>query len=341
MDGADLYSLPTMRVPGKGTLLAALLAGVGILLAGITLRVHATTHPPRRSDAPPDLETMQLDFEQVEFAAVDGVRLQGWHLPGEPGVSPIVLCHDLGRSRASMFALAFDLSQSGFPLLIFDFRGHGSSGGEQSTLGLEEKRDVLGAVDFLSSHSEYHGLPVGIYGVGMGAHAAALAAADRRSIRVLILDGLYPDASFLLLRRVYGGWGTGMRRLGLLPEAIFTLLTGNRPNETRAADVVPELRDRDVLLLAAAGDTALVEEIERIYESIPEQRYVDGNMELHPASQSRSLFGEERNRHHGRVREFFVTRLQQNAQTRRASGGETSPKNRNNPTTAGQGTEGI
>ena len=280
---------------------------------------------PRRAEAAPDFDTMQLDLEQVEFPAVDGVRLRGWHVPGDPGVAPIVLCHDLGRSRASLFGLAFDLSRSGFPLLLFDFRGHGSSGGDHSTLGLEEKRDILGAVDFLSSRGEYHGRPVGVYGVGMGAHAAALAAADRRSIRVLVLDGLYPDASFQLLRRVYAGWGVGVRRLGFLPEAIFVVLTGNRLDEARAADVVPRLGGRDVLLLAAAGDAVLVEEIEQIYESIPEQMYVDGNLELLPVSHSRSLFGEQRDRHHGSIRDFFLTRLEKAAPTRRAAGPVAAP----------------
>jgi pimeloyl-ACP methyl ester carboxylesterase len=330
-----------MRFSGKGTLFAALLVGAGILLAGAVLRVHATIHPPRRAEAPPDLETMHLDLEQVEFLAVDGVRLEGWLVPGDTGLSPIVLCHDLGRSRASLFGLAFDLSHSGFPLLLFDFRGHGSSEGEHSTLGLEEKRDILGAVDFLSSRSEYHGRAVGIYGVGMGAHAAALAAADRRSIRVLVLDDLYPDVSFRLLRHVYSGWGVGVRKLGFLPEAIFVVFTGNRLDEARAADVVPRLTGRDVLLLAAAGDAVLVEEIERIYESIPEQKYVDGNLELLPASHSQSLFGEERNRHHERVREFFVTRLESAAPTRRAASHDPAPKNRNSPTPTGRDPEGI
>jgi len=330
-----------MRFSGKGTLFAALLVCAGILLAGAVLRVHAAIHPPRRAEAPPDLETMHLDLEQVEFPAVDGVRLKGWLVPGDPGVAPIVLCHDLGRSRASLFGLAFDLSRSGFPLLVFDFRGHGSSAGDYSTLGLEEKRDILGAVDFLSSRSEYHGRPVGLYGVGMGAHAAVLAAADRRSIRVLVLDDLYPDASFPLLRRVYAGWGVGVRNLGFLPEAIFVLLTGNRLDEARAADVVPRLKGRDVLLLAAAGDAVLVEEIERIYRSIPEQMYVDGNLELLPVSHSRSLFGEERNLHHGRVREFFTTRLVTAAPTRRAAGDDPVPKSRNSPTMSGQDAEGI
>lgn len=330
-----------MRISGKGTLFAALLASVGILLLGAVLRVHSTLHPPRRAEAPPDLDTLRLDLERVEFPAVDGVRLSGWHVPGEPGLAPIVLCHDLGLSQASLLGLAFDLSRSGFPLLLFDFRGHGSSEGDHSTLGIEEKRDVLGAVDFLALRREYHGRSMGVYGVGMGAHAAALAAADRRSIRVLVLDDLYPDASFRLLRRVYGGWGVGVRRLGLLPEAIYVVLTGNRIYESRAADIVPRLKGRDVLLIAGAGDPVLVHEIEAIYRSIPEQRFVEGNLELLPVSQSRSLFGEERNRHHGRVRDFFLMRLEQAEQVQRADGRATIPKSPTSATTIARESEGI
>jgi pimeloyl-ACP methyl ester carboxylesterase len=311
-----------MRLSGKGTLLAAFLAVVALALLGSALRVYATLHPPRRTEAPPDVEAMQVDLEQVRFDAVDGVRLEGWHVPGSQGMPPIVLCHDLGRSRASLFGLAYDLSRSGFPVLLFDFRGHGSSGGRGSTLGLEEKRDVLGAVDFLAARRDYRGLPLGVYGVGMGAHAAVLAAADRRSIRVLVLDGLYPDPSFRLARRVFAGWGLGIRRLGFLPNALFVLFTGSRPDARQAARVLPDLRSREVLLLAAAGDAVLVREIERIYASIPEQIHVEGNLELLPVSQDRSLFGEDRVRHHAAVREFFATRLDEVGVKKASTGGQ-------------------
>jgi pimeloyl-ACP methyl ester carboxylesterase len=298
-----------LRLSSKGSVYAALTAGVAILIVAAVLRVHGTLHPPRRSDAPPDTDALHLDLEEVSFNSVDGVPLRGWHIPGDPGVPAILLCHDLGAARTSLLGLALDLSRAGFPLLLFDFRGHGASGGDGSTLGLEEKRDVLGAVDFLASRKEYRGRSFGVFGVGMGAHAAVLAAADRRSIRVLVLDGLYPDPSFELVRRVYSGWQPGVRRLGFVPETIFLLMAGARADGERAADVVHRLTGRDLLLLAPEGDPELGVEIQRMYESIPEQMYVDGNLELLPATHSEGVYGENRRLHHGSVEEFFVSRL--------------------------------
>ena len=90
-----------------------------------------------------------------------------------------------------MLTLGIALQKGGFTVLAFDFRGHGASGGTGSTLGLDEKRDVIGALDYLAA-SGVEARRIGVYGVGMGAHAAVLAAADRPSASVLVLSGLYP-----------------------------------------------------------------------------------------------------------------------------------------------------
>jgi len=298
-----------LRLSSKGSVLAALTAGLAILVLAAVLRVHGAMTPLRRSEPAPDAEALHLDLEIVAFDSVDGVPLQAWHIPGDPGAPPVLLCHDLGSTRSSLLGLALDLSRAGFPLLLFDFRGHGKSGGDGSTLGLEEKRDVLGAIDYITARKEYRGRPIGVYGVGMGAHAAVLAAADRRSIRVLVLDGLYPDPAFDLVRRVYAGWRPAVQRLAFVPETIFLLLAGARADGERAADVIHRLTGRDLLLLAPEGDPVLGDEIRRMYESIPEQMYVDGNFELLPATHSEGLYGENRKRHHGSVEEFFVSRL--------------------------------
>src|SRR4029453_354334 len=92
-------------------------------------------------------------------------------------------------------------------------RGPGASGGTASTLGVDEKRDVIGAVDYLADLEGIDHRKVGAYGVGQGAHAAVLAAADRPALKALVLDGLYPDASYPLVRSAFEGWDFGERRL--------------------------------------------------------------------------------------------------------------------------------
>ena len=277
--------------------------------AATTYRVLRQTEPPRAQEAAIDFEAMMVRAEAVEFPAADGVTLRGWLIRGAAERPPIVLCHDLGASKSSLVNVALALSRVGFTVLLFDFRAHGASDGTRSTLGLNEKRDVLGAVDFLAGLEDLDARRVGVFGVGMGAHAAVLAAADRPAIRVLVLDGLYPDTTYALVHRVYGKWNFGVNHLAFMPRGVFLALNGLPDDGERAADVIGRLPGRDLLLLAPASDTSLADEMMRMYESVPDQADADGNFVVLPATEVDGLFAADLTRYHDRVSEFFSARL--------------------------------
>jgi len=292
-----------------GALLGVLLVACLLVVSIVGVRVYLATHPERQTDDGFDFNSMLMRVEQVQFPAADGTRLAGWLIEGDDAKPPVLLCHDLGSSKASQVSLGIELQHRGFTVLMLDFRGHGESGGRSSTLGLDEKRDVVGALDFLAERRGGDGGRVGVYGVGMGAHAAVLAAVDRPSLRVLVLDALYPDVSEPLARQVFAGWEPGIRGLSIVSKGLFALMYRTRIGEHRAADALPGLLGRDVLLLAPAGDPELTAEIQRMVESIPEQPEVDGNMVVLPATQGDNLYGEDLDRHRQQVAGFLEHRL--------------------------------
>jgi pimeloyl-ACP methyl ester carboxylesterase len=292
-----------------GSVLGLALLVWSLAVALSSYRVWRVTRPPRQVEQVIDFAVIGTSVQPVEFRAVDGPRLKGIVLEGGSSRPSIVLCHDLGSSQSEMMPLALRLQSAGFTTLVFDFRGHGSSEGRASTLGIDEKRDVLGAVDFLGGRERLNARRVGVYGVGMGAHAAVLACADRPSIRVLVLDGLYPEPGFTLTRRVFAGWEPGERYLDFLPRGVFAVLNQKSLSEHSASEVMPGLVGRDVLLLAPERDARLTLEMTRMVRSIPEQRDVDGNLLVLPATQSEGLYGENVTLHHEKVIAFFDSRL--------------------------------
>jgi pimeloyl-ACP methyl ester carboxylesterase len=247
-----------VRTPWGMALLILLLLVV-LALGATAVRVYAKTHPGERPLIDIDFDSMEIPFESVEFDSPDGVILRGWLLRGLPEQPSVVLCHDQGEDRTSLVTTAVALRQSGFSVLMFDFRGHGESGGSSTTLGLLEKRDVLGAVEFLNRAGDVDTSRVGVYGVGMGAHAAVLASAELSEVRVLVLDSLYPDAAYPLVRDVYAEWGFAERNLSFVPRILFAAFHGTLIGRQRAADVIGRLQGRDLLLLAPAGDSALAQ----------------------------------------------------------------------------------
>lgn len=292
-----------------GTLVIALIATVALATAATGIQVYRVIHPPREVERGGDLGSMLSHVQDVRFRSSDGIDLVGALLRGRPGGPAIVLGHDLGGSKASLMNLGIALQDAGFTVLAIDFRAHGASGGSWSTLGINEERDLIGAVDYLAGQSEIETRHMGVYGVGMGAHAAVLAAEDRPVLRVLVLDGAYPDIGYSLARRVYRGWGLGVERLGFLPRLVFDLSTRTHSGADRAAAVIPRLAGRDILLVAPAGDTALAGEMKRMYDAIPEQRDADANLITLPATSTEGLYGAEAERYHRRITEFFEQRL--------------------------------
>jgi len=200
------------------------------------------------------------------------------------------------------------LHQEGFAVLMFDFRGHGESGGNRSSLGLLEKRDVTGALDWLAEKKPRR---VGVFGAGMGAHAAVLAAVERPELQVLVLDGLYPDVAYPLAREVYPAIGWARKGFGFLAHGAFFLFHGSSPHSRRAADSLEALTGRDLLMLAPASDSALADEMREMVQRIPDQIDVDGNLVVVPATLGEGLYGEQLGRYHERVTGFFTARLVQ------------------------------
>lgn len=297
-----------LRTP-LGAILAAVLIALAVLVGGTAVRVYARTHPEPNSISRIDFGAMRVVVEDVSFTAADGLPLRGWLMRGKPDRPSVVLCHDLDENRESLINVAIALNKTGFTTLLFDFRAHGESGGSRSTLGLLEKRDVLGALDFLREQSAGNAERVGIYGVGMGAHAAVLAAAEVPQVRVLVLDSLYPDAAFPLVRDVYSKWGFAERNFSILPRTMFSVLSGASARGERAEEIIGNLPGRHLLLLAPAGDSTLAAEMQRMYERIPDQEDADGNLVVLPATRADALYGSHVDRYHERVAGFFAARL--------------------------------
>jgi pimeloyl-ACP methyl ester carboxylesterase len=295
---------PTLRkgLIGLGFIVAALVAAT----VWLSVRVTAAMHPERTVESVGKLQRDVLGIARVGFPATDGTRLSGWVLEDGSESPWVVLGHDLGSSKGELLGLAVELQNRGFRVLLFDFRGHGESEGDRSGLGVSEKGDVLGALDYVRQRGSTE---VAVFGVGMGAHAAALAASERAEVRVLVLDGLVPDASFLLEREVFGDWDFGARHLGFAARAVYGGLIRDSIERETAEAVLPQLHDRSVLLLAPATDAVLADRLEAMVGTIPVSEDHDGNLVVLPATVGGRLYGDEAERYRVRVAGFLAERM--------------------------------
>jgi alpha-beta hydrolase superfamily lysophospholipase len=78
------------------------------------------------------------------------------------------------------------LHDSGYNVVMFDFRGHSRSEGQQVSMGYHERLDLLGVVDYLQSRGIDR---VGVLGFSMGGAVAISTAPQSDAIRAVISDG--------------------------------------------------------------------------------------------------------------------------------------------------------
>ncbi len=140
-------------------------------------------------------EDFNLDYEDVTFEAADGVKLSGWLV--NPGKDKVIIQSHFGiqGSRSGYtpegkgLFKAWDrnirflkhvkaLVDAGYTVLMYDFRNHGNS--EEGTCksitsGVEEYKDVIAAVKYITNHEDYKTAPIGLLSICMGCNSTTYA----------------------------------------------------------------------------------------------------------------------------------------------------------------------
>lgn len=127
-----------------------------------------------------------LLFETIEFKTSDGLTLHGVWIPTSGSTRAVIVMHGHGGSYDFDLYRAPSLHNAGFNVLFFDFRAHGRSEGKRMTFGYEERRDVLGAIEFLHSRGMQH---IGLLGFSYGGIVSMLFGAEFHAVEAVISDG--------------------------------------------------------------------------------------------------------------------------------------------------------
>ncbi len=183
--------------------LLALVLGLG--LAACT---SLAFHPTRDYVLTPD--QIGLAYRDVAFQAADGVRLHGWFLPARgPRIGSVLFVHGNAENISTHIGAVAWLPAAGFDVLLFDYRGYGSSEGEPSLAGLQ--LDFEAALATLLDMPEADSDHVVVFGQSLGGALAitALAASpDRERVRALVVEGAFTSYRDLAREKLAGFWPT-------------------------------------------------------------------------------------------------------------------------------------
>jgi uncharacterized protein len=161
------------------------------------------TKPDDHPQYADDPGTFGLDFETVHFRSrVDQLQIAGWFIPNRGAERAMILVHGRDASKQNAISgnlprLAAELHAAGLAILMIDLRGHGESEGKRYTFGVHERRDVLGAVDFLDERGFAPG-KIGVLGISLGGAAVIGAAVEEAAIGAVVVDSIFADIKMLI-----------------------------------------------------------------------------------------------------------------------------------------------
>ena len=250
-----------------------LLFTAGLMTAGLTLAVtgftwHAANdylHPARRPRAAENTPArLGVDYQAIELLAFDGIRMAAWYTPPRNG-AVILLAHGYAANRGDVTDIYACLARRGFGVLAWDFRAHGVSGGEISTIGYYETQDVEAALDFALSQPGVQ--QVAAWGGSMGGAVSLMAGAQRTEIQAIVADSSFTSLEDEMAVMV---------KLPLLRPLIrFFAETEAGANISAVSPVekIAQISPRPVMIIAGENDQSIpAQSGQRLYAAAQEPR---------------------------------------------------------------------
>jgi len=253
---------------GGVLMLVVLYFGVGYFAATTMTKVG---EHPQYNQTPGNFG---LEYETVGLRSrVDQFKLSSWYIPNKNAERAMILVHGRDASKQNAISgklpeLASELHRAGMAVLMLDLRGHGQSEGKRYTWGVFERRDVLGAVDFLLDEGFLPG-KIGVLGISLGGAAAVGAAYEDKAIGIVVLDSTFADLQALVKpnwRKVSGLPMIFLSSTLLMWQAMYRFDL----RKVKPAQELGEMESRPVLVMHSQSDeTVPVAQGIRLAEAAP------------------------------------------------------------------------
>lgn len=244
------------------TLTALLVAAIGTVVWASYDHTIGYLHPERNIASGEILQANGIAYQEIELRTEDGVTLSAWYTPPKNG-AVILVAHGYGDKRAEDFYALF--ASHGYGVVAWDFRAHGKSGGEFSSLGLYETLDAKAALDFALAQPDV--AHIGAWGGSMGAVTMIRAAAHYPEIEALIADSPFATLEDEMDLRV------PFPMMRSLIQFFAEWESGTSIDRVRPVDDIASISPRPVFIIQGMGDGMIpLDSAQRLYDAAGEPR---------------------------------------------------------------------
>jgi fermentation-respiration switch protein FrsA (DUF1100 family) len=247
----------------------ALVALIVIVFLGISVYLGYSMTRVERVPVEESPANLGLEYEDISFPSRDDtLNLRGWYLPSDDSERIIIMVHGAETNRTdpgvNMLGIASDLVGRGYNVLMFDLRGHGESEGKRLSAGYHERKDLLGAIDFVKGRGFER---IGVLGFSMGAVTALMVAAENNDIDGVVADSSFADLTGIIEREFKER--SGFPGFFLNP-LLFTvkIMYGVDFRAVKPIASVPLIAPRPVFFIHGEKDTFVpLENVYRLYDA--------------------------------------------------------------------------
>lgn len=205
--------------------------------------IHVRNLLPRQN-----VETQGLT--DITATTDDGLVLRGSYVepPGAKGV--VVVFHGIGVSRSR--GVLPVIGSWGLIGVSFDFRGHGTSDGEETTFGWEERRDVAAVI--ATVREKWPGRKIGVWGVSLGGAALCYSSDLVRDLDAVVLESVYRDIDSAFDRRVTTSAAAWLVPFATPAKWLVAARLGIDPSKLRPLDYTARLKADRTLIVTGEKD---------------------------------------------------------------------------------------
>ncbi|HEY1170825.1 MAG TPA: alpha/beta fold hydrolase [Verrucomicrobiae bacterium] len=127
-----------------------------------------------------------LEFVSYRFMGAKGLELEAWRIPHPAAKTVVILFHGYASAKDSQLDTVKALNEMGAECWLVDFHGSGGSGGDTTSIGWDEAKDVAASFRFVKVRSE--GKKIVLLGSSLGAASI---------LRAVAAEGVEPDGVIL------------------------------------------------------------------------------------------------------------------------------------------------
>jgi len=244
------------------TVVSLLIAAAGSVLWVSYQQTISYLHPERHTASGELLRANGIEYQEIELLTEDNVKLSAWYTPPQNG-AVILVAHGYGDKRPEDFYLLF--ASHGYGVIAWDFRAHGKSEGDFSTLGYYEVLDAKATLDFALAQPDVQ--HVGAWGGSMGAVTMIRATAQYPEIEALVADSPFATLEEEMNLRVPFPMMRSLIRFFSERES------GVKLDWVRPIDDISRISPRPVFIIQGMGDGMIqLDSGQRLYDAAREPR---------------------------------------------------------------------